>query len=854
MSAPRASKRSADGADTNQPAENLLQVLKGEVIERLELPAREARTAPLPAAYRSNLVITRVLQRMSPSGSIWQHQALALEHVAQGRNVLITTGTGSGKSLAFQLPLLRQLTEGDGNAVVFYPQLALSSDQLRRWRELLVNAGLDPELVGEVNGDTAMADRDEIVARCRILLLTPDITHAWLLRQQSSPVLQQFLAGLNVVAIDEAHALEGAFGSSCAFMFRRLALAASLARGGEGGAIQWIAASATVGNPAEHLEALTGASFVHVGDDDNGAPRRGMTLLHVEGPDHGPAAEAVLVDVLGQLADALDGEAVVAFLNGRQAVERVTRKLADDRILPYRSGYDRKERQAIENALLDGRLRACVATSALELGVDVASFRTGLNLGMPPNRKSMRQRAGRVGRAASGVFAVVSARNTFGKLGTTFEDFVLGQVENSHLYLGNRVIQFQHAVCLHKETGGTPIDAGAWPVGFAEIYTCLCDGKGAPPDLQALASMAGDMPHLSFSLRHIAGRKFTLKLAGMSSEAIGTIAEDKALREAYPGATYLHNRKAYKVLEWRESAFESVICLEAAKGASPTSPMISVKVDVSIDPADRLCGAALGSARGSITECRMRVTQSVHGYKLGGKAHAYRDLAKDDRRKQTKYRQFDSTGVMIRINEPWFTGSGEAKKNTRKRVAQALRAVLLAEQGVLASEVGEAHGTIGLRSLSGGQSTDDAIAIFDEMAGGLRLTEPLFSRFPELLDRLRKGVDLAGEDQLLDLSTIERLADWYASLSPEADAVAPATGSGIYAPGSELGALINGQLVPRRITGHEIMCIGGTEQLIYRYEDDDGRTGWVSHDSLRPVGRDWSFLADGEGAEGEVRR
>lgn len=854
MTIARASKRSAQSANSHKPADTLLHVLGGDVVERVELPAREARTASLPEAYRSNLVITRVLHRMSPTVSIWQHQALALEHVAHGRNVLITTGTGSGKSLAFQLPLLRELTEGDGTAVVFYPQLALSSDQLRRWRELLVNAGLNPELVGEINGDTDMADRDEIVARCRILLLTPDITHAWLLRQQSGPVLQRFLAGLNIVAIDEAHALEGAFGSSCAYMFRRLRLAASLARGGQGNAIQWIAASATIGNPSAHLEALTGTSFVHVGDEQNGAPQRGMTLLHVEGPEHGSAAESFLVEALAKLANELRDEAAVAFLNGRQAVERVTRKLADDRILPYRSGYERKDRQDIEEALLAGQLRACVATSALELGIDIAGFRTGLNLGVPPSRKSLRQRAGRVGRAASGAFAVVAPRNAFGKLGTTFEDFVLGRVEEGHLYLGNRAIQFQQAACLHKETGGKSIELGSWPDGFAEIYDVVRGGKKVPDDLQALASMAGNEPHFSFPLRHIAGRKFTLKLAGSGAAAIGTIAEDKALREAYPGATYLHNRRAYQVIEWRESAFESIIYLEAAKAAPPTSAMISSKAEASLDPADLLSTTVLTSERGSIAERRLRITQCVHGYTIAGKTYAYRDLSKDDGRKQSKYRQFDSTGVVIRISEPWFAGTSEARKEVRKRVAKALRAVLLAEQGVLASEVGEAHGAISLRTLTGGQAVDDAIVIFDEMAGGLRLTEPLFTRFPELLDRLRKGADLAGEDKLLDLDTIERLADWHLSLSAQAGPVSSVIGSGIYAPGSQLGAMIHGRIVSRLITGHQVMCIDGTEQLMYSYQDDAGRVGWVSHDSLRPIGDDWSFLADAEQLEGEVRQ
>ena len=319
-----------------------------------------------------------------------------------------------------------------------------------------------------------MSGREHVIERARVILMTPDVTHSWLMRMTSAPATQDVLAHLSLVIIDEAHAYDGVFGTSSALFFRRLQLAAGRARRHKKvaqRALQFMAATATIANPAEHLMALTSQPFKAITEDYNGAPCHGTTMMHIEGPEYGQVAEKMLAETIEKLAGTIAPDAVIAFADGRQLVERVTRRVDRDDVLPYRSGYEARDRRSIEQSLRDGKLRAVVSTSALELGVDLPQFVIGINLGVPVSRKSLQQRAGRVGRSKPAVFVVIAPTAAFAKLGTTFEEYIKGAAEPAHLYLDNPIIQFQQARCLLEETVGeidlTSANHGVtWPDGF----------------------------------------------------------------------------------------------------------------------------------------------------------------------------------------------------------------------------------------------------------------------------------------------------------------------------------------------------------------------------------------------------
>lgn len=831
------------------PVRTFIDAVSPTIVETVDIPSRGACFADVPPSYHTDPAAPIMRNLLPDSGKLWRHQSLALAGIDAGDNVLVTTGTGSGKSLTFQLPVIRELLEGDGTTLILYPQKALGSDQFDRWHAALNTVGLPPTLVGELHGGIPMVERNQLFPRARLLLATPDVVQAWLLRLQSADHVQQFLSRLRFIVIDEAHMFDSSFGSQSAYLLRRLRFAALQARRDRDTRVQLIATSATMGDPLTHIEALTGCSFLHIGESDNGAPSQALTLLHVEGPDRGQAAEHALAAMIGALKSKMGAEAFIVFADARQGVERISKLADDDRILPYRSGFEQHDRRAIEKALKSGEINGCVSTSALEVGIDIPRFRIGIALGVPPTRKSLRQRAGRVGRTNSGLFVVVAPRAAFTRLGTSFAEFATGAVEPGHLHLQNPIIQYQQACCLRAEIGedanriADALQAVEWPDGFAKALEWAAPGAMRPAVLDRIASLAGDCPHFEFPLRQIAEINFKLRLANDPDNAIGEIGIDKAIHEAYPGATYLHMRKAFRVVGWRRRSFERSILLKPLRGHATTKPLCQSFVSVSHDANDILDRHHLVSDRGALTECCLKVASTVHGYSIGTTRLLYADLVKSDRRMQSQSRHLESTGVFLQIKESWFAGSGRASAKTRKNVAQALRAILLSEQGILNSEVDYASNGISLHDGMSGRKLDDAIVLFDNIPGGLRLTQPLFDDFQRILDCLERAVGMAGEECLLDSLTITRLREWHDSLSSADGFQIAENVRRIFAPGSIVNAMAGTDWVMRKLLGHEFMTLDGRDKLMYRYEVDGG-SAWVSADRLRPAGGDWSYLPD----------
>lgn len=840
------------------PVSTFLGTLSPTVVETVEVETRLPRLADLPEAYRSGAAATAMASVHPPGGKLWHHQALALELVDAGENVLVTTATGSGKSLVFHYPVLREMVEGDATAIILYPQKALGSDQLGRWRQELGAMDLDPALVAEINGQVPMCERGEILKTARILLMTPDVVHAWFLRLRATREVQDCLRRLRFLVIDEAHLLDGVFGSNCAYFFRRLRFAAMHAKGSSGGTLQLIAASATIGDPVGHVEALTGCRFAHVSEDDNGAPTQPMTLMHIEGADRGRAAENELANIIGELLPKMAGESLLAFADSRQGVERISKLTDDDRVLPYRNGYERTDLAEMEGGLKNGNLMAAACTSAFEVGIDIDRFRIGLNLGIPPTRRSLRQRAGRIGRSKPGLFVVIAPRAAFTKLGTTFAEAVTGPVEPNHLHLGNRIIQYQQACCLRAELGeddvliNEALDALEWPDGFAEAVSWSAPAAFRPRDIDGVARLRGECAHFDFPLRKIADVSFQLRLADDPGVTIGDpIPIEKAIREAYPGATYLQ-RRSYRVVGWRHSPFERSILLKPEKGRITTSPLLKATASAALNVEGIFDRHYLAGDRGVFAECRLKVSETVFGYTYGGKKMLYSELEQKNAHMRPQVRSFETTGVLIRINEPWFRGAAPREVKVRKRAAEALKAILLSEQGIPAGEIAFAHTGIVALEYGGPQKLDSAIVIFDDVPGGLRLTQPLFEDFEAILDRLDRGAGMAGEDSLLEPPIIERLRDWYGSLTPSQ---APVTGSNtdrLYAPGSIVGVSIHGELRMRKLLGHQFVNLDGTDRLMYNYEVEGG-TALVSASAIRPVGSDWRFLPDTAARQGGLQ-
>ena len=393
---------------------------------------------------------------MCRAATINETKALAIPYRARNRAAAAGAGnlTLIDARLSYRLSRYTfRLLDADDEAavVVFYPLKALSNDQLRSWREAAEHAGFGEDGIVKVDGDIPRPSRAKMLEKARVALMTPDVCHAWLLNEISNPAHRAFLARTRLVVIDEAHVLEGVFGSNFAYLFRRLCATRHLVQEKQQRSnLQVIAASATISTPEHHLNSLTGLNFETVGEQDDGAPRHERSILHLAAADRREAEVAEKIHKA--LVEGSTDGSFITFVDSRQGAERLAvRTDYGDLVKPYRSGYEAKDRARIEHALRDGHLRGVVSTSALELGIDIPHFAVGLNIGVPVTRKSFRQRLGRVGRQRPGSFAVVTEPYAFRRFGSTLAEYYAKSVEPSYLYLGNRFMQFAHARCLAEE-------------------------------------------------------------------------------------------------------------------------------------------------------------------------------------------------------------------------------------------------------------------------------------------------------------------------------------------------------------------------------------------------------------------
>lgn len=353
--------------------------------------------------------------------------------------------------------------------------------------------------------------------------------------------------------------------------------------------------------------------------------------------------------------------------------------------------------------------------------------------------------------------------------------------------------------------------------------------------------------HLESPLRQINGVKFAIRIHRGDGTILGTIDDAKALREAYPGATYRHRKVPYKVVEWRSSAYERSIYLQPVRAAVRTMPILRTKVSVSHQACELQEDHLFVGSTGSLAECRMQVTESVEGYRIQNASLLYGELSQKDRRLARKQRNFSTTGIVIWINEPWFIGKNGAPADVRNQVGRALTTLLAREFGIASSEIRWEHSGIAIHDAAGPQVLDDALVIFDDLSGGLRLTKPLFENFAQFLTRLERGAQLAGEEALLDEISVDRLKGWYGSLSGDCTKMPdqPNLTSHqqlIFAPQSQVSVSIHGGLVERRLMGHQLVDFNGSTHLAYAYASAPGVSAMVFHDQIEPTGYGWRHV------------
>ncbi len=693
----------------------------------MDIPPNPERRANVPPSILTGGA-WELARPAAVSNTLWLHQSRGLELLESGRNVVLATPTASGKTLVFQLWAMTELNRNPEAVILaFYPTKALANDQARRWRESCQALGMPDDTVEQIDGDVGMARREEIIRRARVVLATPDVTHAWLLRRSGDPLVRGFLRRLRGIIIDEAHAYEGVFGSNSAYLFRRLISAAASA--GSPAAPRFVAATATIQDPEEHLEKLTGEEFRAVDQAMNGSPRHHREVHHL--PLRGPQRwEEQLADLVTDIIDHDPEAQVIAFHDSRMGIERMVQRIGrPHEVLPYRSGYLAQDRRAIENSLRGNRVRAVIATSALELGIDMPDLNYGINMDLPPTRKQFHQRLGRVGRTKPAQFVLLAPRSRFRSYGETLGEYLAESVEPSHLYLDNEQIRYQQAQSLKDELERsgrdtrTPPDSAHWPKGFDES---LRAAHGAPPTRLALqGTQAGTPPQLANSLR--SSGEENLEILD-DEEPIGIISVGRALEEAHPGAIYRHRGVSYRVEEWgrrRDTMKAYVRTRRIGQDMNRTSAIIRIMAALPADPGLTLARRELPNGHAALR--RIVVTESVEGYEETkyGAVH-YLQERKRDPRMSRKQRVMPTTAVEIRIEEGWFRGDFGEPWQARHQAAEALRMHLAYRRSIARQELGSLVENVFLETPRGCVELDDAILVYDRVHGGLGLVEDLY--------------------------------------------------------------------------------------------------------------------------------
>ena len=838
--------------------ERLIDANSVSCVDKLELPAQAERSVPIPDAYSEGSAGRWLLNDQKLHGRLWLHQAKALTIAAEGRNLVVSTGTASGKSLIFESAAFR-IRDADEQAavLVFYPLKALSNDQLMSWRRAAGLAGFREDDIVKVDGDIPRGSRAQLLEKARVVLMTPDVCHAWFLNEISNPSHRAFLARTALVVIDEAHVLEGVFGSNFAYLFRRLCAARLLVRGkGRRSGLQVIAASATISAPDQHLNALTGLQFETVGEEDDGAPRHKRTVVHIAAANH---TEAEVADSMHRaLVESTDGS-FITFVDSRQGAERLAVRTGNDSLVkPYRSGYEPSDRSSIEQALREGHLRGVVSTSALELGIDIPHFAVGLNVGVPVTRKSFRQRLGRVGRQRPGGFGLVAEPYAFKRFGSTLAEYYTRSVEPSYLYLGNRFVQFAHARCLAEELemlgvpGRKALPAAvAWPDGFADVFEFAYPGGPAarPREFDQINRIGGDQPHFNYPLRQVPEDAFKVvhSRGGPAGPAdVARLSLQQAIREAFPGAIYLHMAKGWRVHEWRSTSFDRTIRVSPTKSPILPQPLIRTFVNFSLERDGIVHGRFRQGARGFLAECQLQINERVEGFREGGERRLYKDLRQQKPGMTPKTRDFRTTGVVMRIDEDWFR-----KPGVKQRVAGSLRDLMLREYSISPQDVDAAATNVSVIRNGQREAVSNAVVLFDATHGTLRLTEPAYLRLIDLLAQLARSVRMTPpDDDRVSAEVVAGLETWLRHLGPEEGATPEIGGFDdgdgwvhVYDVGSVVARRDNqGILHDMEVEGHEFRVFEDRVQLFYLYKTGKPMKAMTSAESVEPVGDEWTMV------------
>ncbi|WP_084160998.1 DEAD/DEAH box helicase [Nocardia sp. BMG51109] len=584
-----------------------------------DLPARAAHVTDWPS-WASPDVVTAL--RETGVDAPWSHQTRTADLAAGGQHVVVSTGTASGKSLGYQLPVLTALQqEPRATALYLSPTKALGADQLRATAALTHEGPLRDIHPATYDGDTPAEVRQWVRAHARWVFTNPDMLHLGILR--SHPRWARMLRQLRYVVVDECHAYRGVFGSHVALVLRRLRRIAAR----YGADPVFVLCSATTADPAATASRLIGAPCAAVTEDGSPQGARTVALWEpalspvISGENGAPVRRPATAEAARIMTDLVtEGARTLTFVRSRRAAEVValeTRGMLAEvdpelagRVTAYRAGYLAEDRRELEAKLSDGSLLGAATTTALELGVDIAGLDAVVIAGFPGTVASFWQQAGRAGRRLQGSLVLLVARD---------DPLDMYLVHHPHALLGrpveatitdprNPYVLAPHLLCAALEQPLT--DAEVEEFGASELIDELAAqgsmrrrSNGKPPARWYATGV--DQPHDAVDVRGGIGTPVAI-VDEESGRLLGTTDAGRAPATLYPGAVHLHQGETFVVDELDLEAGVAFVHAEQPGWTTSARALTSITVDE----------VTTEHVHGPVTTAlaRVRVSRQVVGY------------------------------------------------------------------------------------------------------------------------------------------------------------------------------------------------------------------------------------------------
>jgi DEAD/DEAH box helicase domain-containing protein len=696
---------------------------QGQICHIEQISARKARygtlAKPLPNPLRAALKAIGIQD-------LYTHQAAAVNAVRDGHHIVVTTSTASGKTLCYNLPVLESLHHHRrSSALYLFPTKALAQDQMRNLRELTRQADLDV-MCGTYDGDTPRSARGRIRKSASIVLTNPDMLHMGILPNHR--LWSQFLANLRFVVVDEAHAYRGVFGSHVACVLRRLRRLCERYYAQP----QFICSSATIANPAEHIENLIGWPPLIVEEDGSPQGAREFVLWNPPFTDEKKSARvSANVEASRIFAQLVrHGLRNITFTKARRVAELIlhySREILEREdpelvslVRSYRAGYLPRERREIESDLFHGKLLGVTATTALELGVDIGALDATVLVGYPGTIASTWQQAGRAGRGArESLSFLVGLDNPLDQYFMRHPEQLFGRSsEHALLDPSNLYLLLGHLPCAAYERPLVSQDQELFGGRFGRAVEGLVEQGELKRRENRWYYTAADYPAERVSIRAVSRDNYLLLDESQGDRVLEEIDSATAFRRIHSGALYLHQGDSYLVTE-----------LDLARRVAYARP---VEVDYYTQTREindlRIVESLRDEERGNtnVSYGQIQVTEQVVGYR---RKQLLSDLVLGEEALDFPPRSFATAAL-------WFDVPGAARDEVLREGRDfhgGLHAVEHAAIGILPLFAMCDRQDIGGLSTPRHQDTGKPqIFIYDGLPGGVGIAEKGFELLPEL--------------------------------------------------------------------------------------------------------------------------